>query len=126
MVEFLTGIASPIWAAYRDSARMCLSLDSPVLLLILPCDLLLMQRFLHLPGRQWKSGYPGCCQDEASRRNRTHDNQHDTPSFLKSLLNFLLPRERKEESLEHLHSLEKWETITVEPEYQALIRSPVV
>ncbi len=72
MVDFLTGIAGPIRAAYRDSARMCLSLDGPALPLVLPRDLLLMRRFLHLPGWRWKSGYPGCCQDGASRRNRSY------------------------------------------------------
>ena len=72
MVDFLTGIAGPIRAAYRDSARMCLSLDGPALPLVLPRDLLLMRFFSRLPGRRWKSGYPGCCQDGASRRNRSY------------------------------------------------------
>ncbi len=72
MVDFLTGIAGPIRAAYRDSARMCLSLDGPALPLVLPRDLLLMRRFSRLPGRRWKSGYPGCRQDGASRQNRSH------------------------------------------------------
>jgi hypothetical protein len=56
MVDFLTGIAGPIRAAYRDSARMCLSLDGPALLLILPRNPLLMQLVLRLPGRRWNSG----------------------------------------------------------------------
>ncbi len=67
MVDLLTGIAGPIRAAYRNSARMCLSLDSPALLLVLPRDLLLMRCFLHLPGWRWKSGYPGCRQDGAGQ-----------------------------------------------------------
>ncbi len=46
MVDFLTGIAGPIRAAYRDWACMCLSLDGPALPLVLPRDLLLMRRFL--------------------------------------------------------------------------------
>jgi hypothetical protein len=72
MVDFLTGIAGPIWAAYRDSARMCLSLDGPALPLVLPRDLLLMRCLSRLPGRRWKSGYPGCRQDGASHRNRSY------------------------------------------------------
>lgn len=71
MVDFLTGIAGPIRAAYRDSARMCLSLDGPALPLVLPRDLLLMRRFSRLPGRRWKSGHPGCRQNGDSRRNRS-------------------------------------------------------
>jgi hypothetical protein len=51
----------PIWAAYCNSAHMCLSLDGPALPLVLPRDLLLMRRFSHPPGRRWKSGYSGCC-----------------------------------------------------------------
>jgi len=52
MVDFLTGLAGPIWAAYRDLARMCLSLslDGPALPLILPHRLLLVRRFSRLPG----------------------------------------------------------------------------
>jgi hypothetical protein len=53
MVDFLTGIAGPIWAAYHDLAHMCLSLslDGPALPLILSHHLLLVRRFLRLPGR---------------------------------------------------------------------------
>ncbi len=42
----------------NSSTRMCLSLDGPALPLILPCDLLLMRRFLRLPERRWKSVTP--------------------------------------------------------------------
>jgi hypothetical protein len=58
--------------AANSSTRMCLSLDGPALPLILPRDLLLMRHFLHLPGRRWKSGHPGCRQDGASRWNRSY------------------------------------------------------
>jgi hypothetical protein len=32
----------------------------------------IIQHFLHLPGRRWKSGHPSCRQDGASRRNRSY------------------------------------------------------
>ena len=102
MVDFLTGIAGPIRAAYRDSARMCLSLDGPALPLVLPCDLLLMRCFSCLPGRRWKSGYPVCCQDGASCRNRSYCCKCCPPHFRcgqQGRQTFLLPRKRKEELL---------------------------
>jgi hypothetical protein len=102
MVDFLTGIAGPIWAAYRNSARMCRSLDGPALPLVLPRDLLLMRRFSRLPGRRWKSGYPGCCQAGASRRNRSYCCKCCPPHVRRGQQGqrtFLLPRERKEESI---------------------------
>ncbi len=58
--------------AVNSSMRMCLSLDGPALPLVLPRNLLLMQRFLRLPGRRWKSGHPGCRKDGASHRNRSY------------------------------------------------------
>jgi hypothetical protein len=61
----------PLGAA-NSSTRMCLSLDSPALLLVLLHDLLLMRHFLHLPGWQWKSSHPCCRQDGASRQNRSY------------------------------------------------------
>jgi hypothetical protein len=55
----------------NESGRTCVGLGvyGPVLPLVLPRDLLLMQCFSRLPGQRWKSGHPGCRQDGDSRRN---------------------------------------------------------
>ncbi len=60
----------------------------------------------------------------------SHDNQYDTPSFLKSLLNFFVAK-REKSGVALTMSLGKWETITVKRHYRPRImaiwnRSPLV
>jgi hypothetical protein len=45
-----------------------------------------------------------------------HNNQHDTPSFLKLLLNFLVAKQEKS-GVALTMSLGKWETISVKRHY---------
>jgi hypothetical protein len=46
----------------------------------------------------------------------SHNNQHDTPSFLKSLLNFVVAK-REKSWVALTMSLGKWETIAVKRHY---------
>jgi hypothetical protein len=50
----------------------------------------------------------------------SHDNQHDTPFFLKSLLNFFVAK-REKSGVALTMSLGKWETIAVKRHYRPRI-----
>jgi hypothetical protein len=58
------------------------------------------------------------CWPQRSWLLSLHDNQHDTPSFLKSLLNFFVAK-REKSGFALTMSLGKWETITVKHHYAA-------
>jgi hypothetical protein len=71
----------PLFGDESSSTCMRLSVYGPVLPLILPRNLLLMRRFLRLPGRRWKSGHPGCRQDRDSHRNWSYRCESALPTF---------------------------------------------
>ncbi len=57
------------------------------------------------------------CRPQRSWLISLHDNQHDTPSFLKSLLNFFVAK-REKSGVALTMSLGKWETIAVKHHYR--------
>jgi hypothetical protein len=57
------------------------------------------------------------CRPQRSWLLSLHDNQHDTPSFLKSLLNFFVAK-REESGVALTMSLGKWKTIAVKRHYR--------
>jgi hypothetical protein len=65
----------------NESGRTCVGLGmyGHLLPLVLPRNLLLMRRFLRLPGRQWKSGHPGCRQDGDSHQNSSNRSKRQPP-----------------------------------------------
>jgi hypothetical protein len=60
------------------------------------------------------------CRPQRSWLLSLHDNQHDTPSFLKSLLNFFVAK-REKSGVALTMSLGKWETIVVKCHYRPCV-----